>query len=263
MACKDEFVDNDWRPYTDKQKKHEQKWITTERCERGKVPHTDLCFVTKLCRHCDDPACASAFPLAVSKRDDGIVLLDPEEAKGNKELVDACPYGMISWNDELETAQKCTMCAHLLDNGWTEPRCVQACPLRALSVVTCSDDEFAQVVEEQSLEVFSEGPGTPRVLYKNLHKYRSNFIAGELYYLEDGIEHAATGAKVSLSLNDTELAEVTTDFFGEFKFDYIPDDSGEFKIKCSLNGYKNVNLKATVEKESVCLPAAEFIKKAK
>ncbi|MDR0817710.1 MAG: oxidoreductase [Clostridiales Family XIII bacterium] len=261
MACKDEHVDNSWLPYTDKQKKHEQKWIVTERAERGKAPHTDLCFVTKLCRHCDDPACEKAFPLAVQKRDDGIVLLDPEAASGNKALVDACPYGMISWNDELETSQKCTMCAHLLDNGWSEPRCVQACPLRALSIVRCSDHEFEKVTEEQSLEALTDGPGKPRVLYKNLHRYKSNFISGELFYKEDGIERAATDAKVSLTLNDTPLAEVQTDFFGEFKFDYIPDDAGTFEIECRLHGYETITMSATIAGESVCLEPTEFVKK--
>ncbi|MDR0817767.1 MAG: oxidoreductase [Clostridiales Family XIII bacterium] len=263
MACKDEFVDNCWLPYTDKQQKHAQKWIVTDRVERGKAPHTDLCFVTKLCRHCDDPACEKAAPLAVQKREDGIVLLDPEESSGDsgKALTDACPYGNISWNSELETAQKCTMCAHLLDNGWAEPRCVQACPLRALSIVKCSDADFSKVAEDQSLEPLSEGPGTPRVLYKNLHRYKSNFISGELYYTaEDGTERAASGAKVSLALNDTPLAETLTDFFGEFRFDYIPDDSGKFDIECRLSGYETITLNATIKNESVCLDAAEFIR---
>jgi Fe-S-cluster-containing dehydrogenase component len=260
MACKDEFVDNDWRPYTDKQKKHEQKWITTERAERGRAPHTDLCFVTKLCRHCDDPACEKAFPLAIQKRKDGIVLIDPDEAIGNKALVDACPYGMISWNDELETAQKCTMCAHLIDSGWAEPRCVQACPLRALSSVRCSDDEWAKVIADQSLEPLSEGPGKPRVMYKNLHRYKSNFISGELYYKEDGVERAAAGAKVSLALNDTPLTDTMTDFFGEFKFDFIPDSAGTFDIECRLDGYQAIALNATIENESVCLGPVEFQK---
>ncbi len=58
------------------------------------------------------------------RRDDGIVIVDPEKAAGRKDLVSSCPYRRIYWNEEQQVAQKCTMCAHLLDQGWKEPRCV-------------------------------------------------------------------------------------------------------------------------------------------
>ena len=95
MACKDEFVDNDWPPYTRKQQKHDDKWINPVRHERGSAPHTDVCFVTKMCQHCENAPCAKAAPGAVTKRPDGIVLLDVYKAKGNRELVKACPFGAI------------------------------------------------------------------------------------------------------------------------------------------------------------------------
>ncbi len=34
---------------------------------------------------------------------------------------------------DLNIAQKCTWCAHLLDKDWKEPRCVDACPTGALT----------------------------------------------------------------------------------------------------------------------------------
>ena len=42
--------------------------------------------------------------------------------------MDACPYDVIFFNEDLNLAQKCTGCAHLLDDGWAEPRCADACP---------------------------------------------------------------------------------------------------------------------------------------
>ncbi|MDR2611035.1 MAG: oxidoreductase, partial [Clostridiales Family XIII bacterium] len=152
MACKDEHVDNDWKPYTGPQQRHAQKWIEPLRHERGKAPYTDVSFVTRLCMHCSNPACAAAEPGAIRQRDDGVVLVDTEEAKRGEKLKDACPYGMISLNGDTGEAQKCTFCAHLLDEGWTEPRCVQACPLRALSVVRCTDEEYDRIVEAQGLK---------------------------------------------------------------------------------------------------------------
>ena len=44
----------------------------------------------------------------------------------------ACPYRVIFWNEELRYPQKCTMCAHRLDEGEKVPRCVEACPTTAL-----------------------------------------------------------------------------------------------------------------------------------
>ncbi|MDR1067888.1 MAG: oxidoreductase, partial [Clostridiales Family XIII bacterium] len=117
MACKDEHVGNDWLPYTRSQQRHAQKWVDTIRHERGRAPHTDVCFVTQLCMHCSDPACAKAAPGAIEQRDDGVVLIDVTEARRGKELADACPYGNISVNGDTGDAQKCTFCAHLLDEG--------------------------------------------------------------------------------------------------------------------------------------------------
>lgn len=258
MACKDEHVGNCWLPYTDEQQRHDENWIEPVRHERGKAPYTDLCFVPKVCQHCDDPACQNAAPEAVTKRSDGIVLLNPEKAKKNRNLVKACPYGAISWNEELEVAQKCTLCAHLLDNGWKEPRCVQACPLRALSIVKCEDSEFEKIVENQCLKPLYEGNYSPRVLYKNLDRYKSNFISGALAYMDGEIEVAAEGAHVELIMGGEVLKEEKTDMFGEYKFDHIPSDVGTFEIVASLKKYKPIRIEVTMADESICLDVVRF-----
>lgn len=260
IACKDEHVGNKWLPYTDQQQKHDQKWINPEKHERGTAPYTEICFVTKLCQHCENAPCENACPGAVDRRPDGIVLLDTDIARGNKALVDACPYGMISWNEELGTAQKCTMCAHLLDSGWMEPRCVQACPLRALSIVRCDDAEFEQFAQAQMLKPLTDGKNEPRVLYKNLYKSTTCFIAGALAYKEDGIEKAASGAAVQLKLNGELLTEVKTDFFGEFKIDRVPENSGTFELICTLDGYQTIVCDVCVKADSPCLDVMTFKK---
>ncbi len=258
IACKDEHVGNSWLPYTDEQQKHEEKWINPTRYERGRAPYTEVCYVTKMCQHCKEAPCEKACPDAVYRREDGIVLLDAKKAKGNKALVDACPYGMISWNEERDSAQKCTMCAHLLDAGWKEPRCVQACPLRAISIVRSSDDEFEEIIEEQKLKALYEGCHKPRVLYRNLYKYTTCFISGALAYKQDGIEKAAADATVRLKLNGELLKEVQTDFFGEFKIDRIPKNSGTFEIEALTPGYRPVRCEVTVGDESPCLNVLFF-----
>ena len=260
VACKDEHAGNSWLPYTDVQQKHGQKWIGPEKHERGIYPYTDMVFVTKLCQHCSDAPCGKAAPDAVSLRKDGVVLLDAEKAKGNRTLVQACPYGMISWNEELRTAQKCTMCAHLLDSGWKEPRCVQACPLRALSVMFCDDGEFAKTIKKQKLEPLTGGSSAPRVMYRNLYRRDTCFIAGALAFRDGDTERAAANAVVRASVNGKAFAEIKTDFFGEFKIDRIPKNSGAVELLCVLDGYRPISRAVTVGEASPCLDVMLFEK---
>ena len=97
------------------------------RKERGQYPDVDVAYRPTPCMHCDSAPCVKAAKNgAVYKREDGIVIIDPEKAEGEEALLKACPYGAIWWNPENNTPQKCTLCAHLLERGQT-PACVAAC----------------------------------------------------------------------------------------------------------------------------------------
>ena len=86
------------------------------RRERGQYARNDVAYLPVPCQHCENAPCIEASDGAITKRDDGIVMIDMEKAKGNKDLVDSCPYGAIWWNEELDIAQKCIFCAHLIDD---------------------------------------------------------------------------------------------------------------------------------------------------
>ena len=73
-------------------------------------------------------------PEAVYRREDGLVIVDPAKAKGRRELVEACPYGAIYYNEALDLPQKCTGCARLVDEG-LPPHCVDAFPHEALRMM--------------------------------------------------------------------------------------------------------------------------------
>ena len=139
LSVADEYQGNDHPGYAAEMPKHGHKWIHALRKERGQAPVVDVAYLPTMCQHCDDAPCIkSAKNDAVTKRDDGIVIIDPEKSKGQRHLVDACPYGSIWWNEEKEIPQHWPFDAHLLDRGWKEPRCTQACPtqaLRALSLI--------------------------------------------------------------------------------------------------------------------------------
>ena len=125
-----------------------------------------------------------AWPRAAArskKRDDGIVLIDPDKAKGRKDLVEACPYGHIWWNDEHQVPQIWPFDAHLIDQGWDKTRGHLSCPTGAMRAIKVEDDEMAQMVREQGLEVMRPELGTkPRVYYRNLWRYTKCFIGGTI-----------------------------------------------------------------------------------
>lgn len=232
MACKDEFCGNSWLPYTDEQQLQEEKWIRVQRVERSSYPRAQVHYLTRLCNHCDNAACVKAYPDVFFKREDGLVLMDPVKAKGRPEIAKACPYGCIDYNNEIGAAQKCTGCAHLLDSGWKEPRCVQVCPLRALKVVSCEDGDFEKLSKAKGLEPLTAESAKSRVLYKNLHLYNKVYIAGAVAKTVKGTEECANGEKVALYKNDALIAETVTDTYGDFYFDKLDKNSGVYMVKC-------------------------------
>jgi Fe-S-cluster-containing dehydrogenase component len=233
LSCKDEHCGNDWPGYSRSQPLHGHRWMNIMTRERGEFPHVDVAYLPKPCQHCDDAPCIRAGEGAVVKRDDGIVLIDSEKARGRKNLVGSCPYGAIWWNDELQVAQKCTFCAHLLDSGWKQPRCVQSCPTGALSILHASDEELAAAVRDEGLEVLdSGGPATrPRCCYKNLYRFSTACIFGSIASMVDGQSECVSGATVRLFAAGKVVDEQTSDEFGDYKFDRLPVGSAEYELE--------------------------------
>ena len=135
VACKDEHVGNDWSPIARPQPLAGQFWTKVTDKVRGSVPKVKVSYLHTICLHCDEAPCIKACPnRAIYKRSDGIVIIDPLKCKGNKNCIKECPYqGVIYFNEELNISQKCTFCAHLIDKGWDETRCSDACPTGAFT----------------------------------------------------------------------------------------------------------------------------------
>jgi len=227
IACKDEFVMNSWLPYTDEQPRHGPRWMNIERLERGQYPRIDVNFLPKPCQHCADPECAKAFPDAVTKREDGIVVFDAEKAKGLKGLADACPYGAIWYNDEKDVAQKCIMCAHILDGNACAsicmPRCAHSCPTGAITFVDADEAEFAKKIAAEGLKRYKPDVSDKGLVwYKNLYRFTTSFIAGGL--LKDG--DCAEG--VTVSLKGADAPDQVTNYFGDFRFDGL--EPGDYAV---------------------------------
>ena len=87
-----------------------------------------LRYIITHCMHCSRPSCKDACPVdAIIKREDGIVLVSEELCIGCKDCIDACPLGVMQFDEEKAVAQKCDMCVDRIDTG-RQPACVGACP---------------------------------------------------------------------------------------------------------------------------------------
>jgi Fe-S-cluster-containing dehydrogenase component len=220
IACKDEHVANDWTPYAKPQPDTGQFWIGITEMVRGQVPKVKVTYLPKMCHHCDDAPCIEQCGVnAIVKRDDGIVLISPEACTGCKLCADTCPHDAIFFNENLNIAQKCTGCTHLLDNDpeWQVPRCVDQCPTDAIRFGEQAD--LKELIE--GAELLNPEAGTKsRVFYRNLPR---KFVAGTLY---DPIEkEVIIGATCTLTDDESgESVAVITDNFGDFWFRGLADE---------------------------------------
>ncbi|MFO7892720.1 MAG: DMSO/selenate family reductase complex B subunit [Longimicrobiales bacterium] len=92
--------------------------------------------VSMACNHCERPICMEVCPTrAITRRDDGLVLIDADRCMGCRYCEWACPYGAPQYDAAAGVMTKCTFCADELDAG-NPPACVAACPLRVLDFGT-------------------------------------------------------------------------------------------------------------------------------
>ncbi len=230
ISAKDEHVGNAFPGYSEEQPLHGHRWIDIKRKERGQAPMAEANFMPVMCNHCDAAPCLRKDG-AVYKRADGIVIIDPDKAKGKKEIASSCPYGHIWWNEEKQLAQKWTFDAHLLDSGWDKPRCVQVCPTGALQSKKVNDRELKELINVEALEEPRPELRTQsRVYYKNLHLIKSWFLGASVTASVDGIEECLADATVVLYKSGEKIAETTTDAFGEFKFDKLRDQKALYTL---------------------------------
>src|SRR5258708_34282686 len=102
--------------------------------------------------------------------------------------------------------------AHLLDQGWTKPRCVQACPTGALESMHVSDENMQALAAREGLEVLRPEFSTkPRVFYRNLRRTYQCFIGGKVFRTRaDGSQENVEGARVDLSIHRVKVGDPPT-----------------------------------------------------
>jgi Fe-S-cluster-containing dehydrogenase component len=238
LACRDEYYDNDYPGYSAPQPLEGQYWMQIKEVERGTWPKPKLDYIPLPCLHCEKAPCIdAAADNAVYRRKDGIVIIDPVKAKGQKEIVNSCPYRVIWWNSALQLPQKCTMCAHMVDAGEPLPRCVEACPTGALLFGDLDDpkSEIAQAVAALKPEDHHpEFKTAPLVKYVGIPK---RFVVGEVVR-RDVPGECAQGVQIALEGDGVEL-QTTTDSYGDFEFEGV-EKNRPYRVRVDLKGYASM-----------------------
>ena len=236
LACKDEYCGNEYLPYSISQPMTGQFWMSILEKERGQFPRVKVAYTPQPCMQCDKPACLkSARNGAIYRRPDGIVIIDPIKSRGQTEIVKTCPYKVIFWNEEKQVPQKCTFCAHLLDQGWKEPRCVEVCPTGAMVFGDLDDpqsDIAKLIVSGESVVMHPEYNLHEKVSYIGLPR---KFIAGSVVWGDT--DECAEGAEVSMTGAGFKQT-LKANNYGDFEFEGLDSDK-EYSVKITAPGYKS------------------------
>ncbi len=96
-------------------------------------------FMSDSCKHCNDAGCLNACPTnSIIRTDMGNVFVQQDTCIGCKYCVAACPWGVISFNDQTGTVFKCTLCNDRIHNGLATA-CSKACPTGSIQFGDVAD----------------------------------------------------------------------------------------------------------------------------
>jgi tetrathionate reductase subunit B len=144
-----------------------RSWV--EYVEKGDYPNVRRSFLPRLCNHCSKPQCVDVCPTNATwkRKEDGIVVVDPDICIGCKYCIQACPYDARFLNPKTGAADKCDFCLHRVTKG-LEPSCVQTCIGRARIFGDLNDpeSEISRMIANNPVTVLRPEMGTqPNVFY--------------------------------------------------------------------------------------------------
>jgi anaerobic dimethyl sulfoxide reductase subunit B (iron-sulfur subunit) len=110
-------------------------WVADPLNRGYSIPNNVFSYaVSVACMHCEKPLCVDVCPAAaISKLDNGAVLINADLCIGCRYCEWACPYSAPQFNEEIGVMTKCDFCVDLQAQG-LKPACVDACVMRALDV---------------------------------------------------------------------------------------------------------------------------------
>lgn len=158
----------------------EDNWMVMQAYRQPRSAESDgeWSFIKLNCMHCNEPACASACPVAaLEKTDAGAVLYDEAKCIGCRYCLLACPFHVprYEWIDRMPRVRKC---------NWNRA-CVRACPAGALQ-----EGRRADLIAEAHHRIDAH---TGRYVD---HVYGEEEAGGTSYLILSGVEHRKLGLPV-------------------------------------------------------------------
>jgi tetrathionate reductase subunit B len=159
------------------------RWSEIYGAEKEDYPAVKVQVLPMRCQQCDNARCKTMCDslgyLAIQRRPDGIVTVDPTRCVGCQKCIPVCPYKAMSFNTqktnklgELGVADKCNFCMHRLDQGLL-PACVITC----LGVTLEYGDFNALRAKYPNAKKMGGGLG-PKMLYGNMGDEPEHRTAG-------------------------------------------------------------------------------------
>jgi anaerobic dimethyl sulfoxide reductase subunit B (iron-sulfur subunit) len=127
-------------------------WVPDPRDNQFLIPNNVFVYSLSIsCNHCQDPTCVNVCPTtAMTKRSDGIVVIDASKCIGCRYCEWACPYGAPQFDQSAGVMRKCDFCVDEIEQGG-QPYCVSTCVMRALDFGELADLQ-AKYGSEASIE---------------------------------------------------------------------------------------------------------------
>ena len=260
LADKDEFVGNDWPPYSVAQPWDGHRWLNIQRKERGQFPQVQVAYLPTPChalrRRSLHQGLAGRRRLQAGRRPGDH---RPGEGQGPPEIVDDLPLRRhllerrsAAWPRSAPAAPIC----------WTRagprPAAPRSAPPRPSSWSWPTTRRWRRWSQTEGLEVYQPELGTaPRVYYKNLHRWTKAFVAGSAVFGDtgecaEGASHRDQGRR-PWPARPSPTTTATSWWTGWTA-------GAEYVVAVKAAGYKPVEHKAVPTAGSLTLPAVALEK---
>ncbi|HEU5158745.1 MAG TPA: 4Fe-4S dicluster domain-containing protein [Streptosporangiaceae bacterium] len=118
-------------------------------------------MMSDVCKHCTHASCLEVCPTgSIIRTEFDTVFIQPDVCNGCRDCIAACPYDVITMDEDTGVAQKCTLCYDRLQGGM-EPACAKACPTDSIQFGPV--DELRETARKRVSDLHAQGVSQARL----------------------------------------------------------------------------------------------------